>query len=230
MFRPQLIPTLFFIPCFIITIILGTWQIQRLNWKKKLISEIEQSMSQSQINLNKISDVSKDLLYRKVIARGEFLNDKEIHVYAGKLYQEKQDGYFILTPLKLTNGNYILVNRGFVEKSKKEQKTREDTIINRQVSVSGILMPNEKKTWVIPENDKKDNIWFTINIPEIKDYLSINLPQYYLMQDNVSAKNELLSGQKIDIKIRNDHLQYAITWYGLSLISAVIYYLYHKKK
>jgi len=32
------------------------------------------------------------------------------------------------------------------------------------------------------------------------------------------------------VTLRNDHLQYALTWYALAVALAVIYGLYHRKR
>ena len=58
-------------------------------------------------------------------------------------------------------------------------------------------------------------------LPEIRPYLVEGLRQ--------TIPGGFPVGGEIRVALRNDHLQYAITWYSLALALVVIYVLYHRK-
>ena len=80
-FKPALIPTLFTIPALIVLLLLGTWQMQRLHWKNDRIEKVNYKSSQEAIDLPFVVSDVDSLEYRRVKVKGEFLHDKEIHLF-----------------------------------------------------------------------------------------------------------------------------------------------------
>lgn len=113
---------------------------------------------QSSINLLFSLRDLKDLEYRKIIVRGKFDHSKEIVMQPraridneGKsmtgLFSGRslQNGAWIITPLKLSDRNFsILVNRGWVPKHKIDQKNRKSSLIEDEVTLTGVLRLTEK--------------------------------------------------------------------------------------
>lgn len=98
---------------------LGVWQLHRLAWKEGLIPEIETRANGAPQPLPPVAEWPKlrpeDCEYRHVAAEGTFENGKEALVFrASGGAAGKQPGYLVLTPLRLTSGGYVIVNRGFV--------------------------------------------------------------------------------------------------------------------
>ncbi len=85
--------------------------------------------------------------------------------------------------------------------------------------------PNRKNLFT-PENDLKKNIWFYINLNDIKITTGKKFDDYlvYLEDTDVITPKP----KKITINLPNNHLKYAITWYSISL-SILIYYLYLRR-
>ena len=77
-FRFTLWPTLFTIPAILLTLWLGTWQVQRLAWKTALIAEREAAFTAPPIALPDSLDAARTLEFHRVGAEGTFLNDKEL--------------------------------------------------------------------------------------------------------------------------------------------------------
>src|SRR5690606_15903161 len=85
-FRPTLWPTLFTVPAVLILLGLGTWQLQRLEWKEALIAERAARTTAPPVVLSSETALPADdlseLQYRRVVATGEFLHDKEMYLAA----------------------------------------------------------------------------------------------------------------------------------------------------
>ena len=228
-FKPVFWPTVFFVFSLIILVSLGTWQVKRLIWKNDLISFYLKQSTNNIINLHKENFVSEEIEYRKVRLTGKFLNKKEVHI-TGKTY-EGNAGFHVVTPFLMQNGNYVLVNRGWVSENYKEAKSRSFSLINEETSVIGLIRYPQKKGYFVPENEPDNGFWFTIKPTEIKKHLKIDketfIIKFYVDALRQEKKINLPIGIKEKINIRNQHLSYAITWYSLAIVLMIIYFSYH---
>ena len=228
-FKPVFWPTVFFVFSLIILVSLGTWQVKRLIWKNDLISFYLKQSTNNIINLHKENFVSEEIEYRKVRLTGKFLNKKEVHI-TGKTY-EGNAGFHVVTPFLMQNGNYVLVNRGWVSENYKEAKSRSFSLINEETSVIGLIRYPQKKGYFVPENEPDNGFWFTIKPTEIKKHLKIDketfIIKFYVDALRQEKKINLPIGIKGKINIRNQHLSYAITWYSLAIVLMIIYLSYH---
>jgi len=99
------------------------------------------------------------------------------------------------------------------------------------VKLKGIIRYPQKKGYFVPENDGKNGFWFTIKPSEIFKFLNFNsteiISNYYIDALRVGEKMTLPIGVSGEPKLRNQHLSYAITWYGLALSLLIVYFSYH---
>ena len=100
------------------------------------------------------------------------------------------------------------------------------------IKIIGITLPNEKKSFLVPENDKEKNIWFNIDLNMAQEVVGTNVTNFYLMQiDSQDLPNggKPLSTNHLN-KVRNDHMEYAITWYSLAACLFILFLIYGRKK
>ena len=78
-----------------------------------------------------------------------------------------------------------------------------------------------------PYNNNKEDFAYFIDI----DFLKTNLNKsiYPLLIIQTSKTNKDIAANNYQIHLSNNHLQYAITWYGLALVT-IIFFLYYRKK
>ena len=227
-FKPKPIPTFITVVSLIVLISLGSWQMSRLKWKQDIIKQMNEKSALDAIYLPADIDNFDELKYRRVKLKGEFLHEKEVHLFVGAKSERGRPGYDILTPLKQEDGSYVLVDRGWVDYDKKLAENRPETLVKGIVEIEGMIHKTETKGSFTPENDVVKNLWFWIDIDAIKSYAGVSLKNLYIRALKKEGENTYpMAGDKI-IKIRNDHLQYAITWYAFAIILLVIYFLYHK--
>ncbi len=209
---------------------LGTWQVQRLQWKNARVEAIQAQLAEPEWPLTDVGALDEADIYRRVSATGTFLHDEEVHLYTGNIAYKSKIGYDIITPLVLTNGQVVLVDRGWVPAELKAQETRPETLVEGEEGLSAMLMPGEQPGWFTPENDISGNLWFWLDIPAVSASKNIELPPYFLRAlITEGAEKALPRAGEANIQLRNDHLHYAITWYALALIAAVFYGLFLRK-
>ena len=224
----QILPLLFIILAFLILLSLGFWQIARLKEKELFISSMQYNLSNPPVDLKTRSE---NPLYSRIEVKGHFLPDKNIHLYGRKSMSKEKDGYYLITPFQTSEDKIILVARGwFAQKHKK----RINDIIDSSTEISGVTLPSEKNRLFVPGNDIANNIWFTLDLQQASQVLDLNLENFYLIMDSKSSNTsqflKALSTERL-LHIRNDHLEYAVTWFALAIslvVIVIVYYLRQK--
>ncbi|KAF7732904.1 surf-like protein [Apophysomyces ossiformis] len=207
-----------------ITFGLGTWQVQRLRWKVNLINELEERMDKKAIPLPRRinQDVLDEYEYRRVSTRGRYRHDLEITV-GPRTRGDGEVGYFIITPLERENGSTVLIKRGWVHTSKRDPSTRPESLEQGNVEVEGLLRMSERRNAFTPDNNITKNEWYWVDVDTISKLTGAEP----LLVERVTDKSpyvehDLISkgipvGRSPLVEVRNNHLQYVITWYALSI-------------
>ncbi len=220
----QILPLLFIILAFFALLSLGFWQISRLKEKELFISSMQYNLSNPPVDLKTLS---ANALYARIKVKGHFLADKNIHLYGRKSMSKEKDGYYLITPFQTSNDKIILVTRGWFAQ---KHKNSINDIVDHSTEISGVTLPSEKNRLFVPGNDIANNIWFTLDLQQASQVLGLNLENFYLIMDsnsdNPSQFLKILSTERL-LHIRNDHLEYAVTWFALAIALAVISIVYY---
>jgi surfeit locus 1 family protein len=231
---------------------LGVWQVYRLKWKTDLIEQIEVNFKLPPLELTseivnydafhfhdnntsnnaalKQEDFKKDdwrlieekYKWRRAWIQGEFQHEKEILL--GPKTMKGMAGYHVITPLKRSSdGLTILVNRGFVPNNLKEQRSRPETLIKGQVTITGILRDGGRPSSFTPDNEPDRGIWFWLDIPEMSKRTSASPILIDALLDQENPKKIPIGGQTT-VNLRNNHLSYVFTWFSLSAATAAMLY------
>ncbi len=207
---------------FFITIFcaLGTWQLYRLQWKLELISEINLGLKSTPIEYS--SSIKKN--YQRVSVKGSFNFDKQIYLYS--LNDNGKPGYDVLTPFRTNKNESVLINRGWINNELKDNPSI-NSEINTDQKIIGLLRKIYKPNIFKPDNDLKNNVWFSINLDDLKEATDEQFSEFVIFLENDQVRTPL--PKKISVDVPNNHLKYAITWYAIS-ISIIFYYLYFRRK
>lgn len=193
---------------------LGSWQLKRLSWKTNLIANISNSFNSSPI---KISANIKE--FDKIKFNGTIIGEP-ISVY--KLGVNGSYGFDIYYPLLVKDEN-IMIKAGWSPKIIKEIKGFQ----NNKYDFEGVVFNFQKKNLFTPENHEKEFYYF-INSKVLSKKYNKQFSNFYLHETgNVFKSLNLYKNN--NIKIRNNHLQYALTWYSLCFIILVAFIIYRKK-
>ena len=206
----------------VILIGLGIWQVQRLHWKEGLLARIAALQSASPQPLDGVlrrAANDPDIDYVRVRAT---CPDIETAPYL-RLYSVK-DGYAgwrIIAACPLTGGSYgaILVDRGFLD-----QRLKLTVGQTLSTPIVGILRRGDTRNFVTPRNDPAQNLWYGRDIAAMAQALGVSKPApTYLMLEQPAPPPGGPAVAPLPSDIPNNHLQYAITWFGLALALAGVY-------
>lgn len=218
---------------FAVLIALGTWQVQRLQWKEALIATIEERVRQTPVAMADLhTRISEEgaLEYTPVTVRGTFLYEGELFFLAT---HEGQSGWFVYTPLALApgesraSGEVVIVNRGFVPYDKRDPAARPGSQPEGIVTVTGLAReaPREKPGFIVPDNqpDKRTFFWKDWSAMVAAAGLDPSTTVPYFVDVGPGEEGTLPVGGVTIIDLPNNHLQYAVTWYGLAAALAAVF-------
>ncbi|MHA1113678.1 MAG: SURF1 family protein [Alphaproteobacteria bacterium] len=228
-FRPTLWPTVFTLPALAVLIGLGTWQMERMTWKQDMIETRGARASAVALAAPARIDDFAEMEFRRVRVEGAFLHGKEMYLGARTL--RGNVGYQVVTPLRRSDGSFLLVNRGWVPRVKRDPETRTAGQPTGKVVVEGLVRSPGFKGAFPPDNQPEKNFWFHVDIPAMTAWAGLGDVANYVV-DAGPAPNPggLPIGGQTRIHLRNEHLQYALTWYALAVALLVIYILYHRRR
>jgi surfeit locus 1 family protein len=200
--------------------VLGTWQVQRLDWKTRLIAKFEDRLVRPPLPLPPRIDPEaiNEFDYRRVYATGKLIHEKEMLI--GPRTQDGNDGYLVITPLERDGASTILINRGWISKDKKYQQDRDPSSLPRgEITVHGLLREPWKKNYFTPDNKPEDGKFY---FPDVYEMAGISGAEPVWIEETMRP-NLLVSydreakgipiGRAPEVNLRNNHLQYIVTWY-----------------
>lgn len=228
-FRPTLWATVAAAPVFAALIGLGLWQLERMEWKNALVAQMQDRMSAPAMELPDPVRAPEELRFRRVELTGEFLHDREL--YRAAQTHGNARGWDVIAPMRLRDGRTVLVNRGWVPTAKKPPDSRPEGLLEGPVTVEGIVRLGGWRgmDFVRPENDPEDNVWVWMDLPAMARAANLENPvtQVYVDAAEDQHPGQYPIGGQTRVNLRNQHLEYAITWFLLAAGLLGIYVLYH---
>lgn len=189
----------------VVLIYLSVWQVQRLDQKLAIISKIEARIGQGPVAIPKNPTPENDR-YLSVTASGN-MGDTAIHILTSQ--PGKGPGYRVIVPFE-TVERRILLDRGFIRQADKEAP-----IYIGVTTVNGNLdWPRETDSYT-PAPDLGANIWFARDVNAMAAALKAE-PILIVAREKTGdpSPNPL----PINVNVRNNHLEYAITWALLAVV------------
>ncbi|MEM7071599.1 MAG: SURF1 family protein, partial [Pseudomonadota bacterium] len=134
----RLWPTVITVFAFIILMILGVWQIQRLHWKQDLINRLNAQIKQPAILLDNQIENGEEVEFRHFNLDGHFI-DKTYYLIARSANGE--NGFRLISPFIHQNDQTIMIDRGWI---KFDMKNLEFAVPTGQIQLTGILRAMRK--------------------------------------------------------------------------------------
>jgi surfeit locus 1 family protein len=232
-FRLRLVPTLMALPLFAALLALGFWQVARLHEKTEINRYRGERAALAPISLPAdpaaLSQLdAAQLDFRRVRIAGRLANDRELHVYEPS--QKGEAGYHVVTPLMRDTGPPLLVDRGWVPPERKAPATRAAGELDGIVTITGFVRRGQSQGWLTPDNDPVHDSWFWFDLPAMSKAAGVDPPAtFYVEADATPNPGGLPVGGQTPIELPSPHLNYAITWFSLAGILAVIYFAWHRQ-
>ncbi|MCH2546644.1 MAG: SURF1 family protein [Alphaproteobacteria bacterium] len=232
-YKPTKGPILITILLVGLCLVLGIWQIQRLQWKQGLIAEMQAATQERIIKDTLPKDLNslQQNNFYAIVLPGEFMHEHEMHMIGRSI--NGQPGYNVLTPFRIADdGRMILVNRGWIPQDKKKPEDRpEDVRFGGIVFASGFVSVPQGGSMFLPDHDVAGNVWFWPDIARINKEKNLDLPPVVIESVNANPVPDTLPIARtgVNVELRNDHLNYALMWFSLSFAGLVIFFIYHLK-
>jgi surfeit locus 1 family protein len=210
---------------------LGVWQLQRLAWKEELIAVAERRLAAEPVSLTealKRRAAGEDIEYLRVFARGRYLHDSARLVIA-----TLDDGpaWSVATPFQADDGALILVDRGLVPDRLRDRLA--EIAPADEFSAAGILRSHAGgRGFFNPDNDPFANVWYWWDVPAMLSGLPSGnraVPVVLHLAPDGGSK-PYPRPQPFAAGLRNNHLQYALTWFALAAVLAVIAALFVRSR
>lgn len=214
--------TALMLPALVALLGLGTWQMQRLAWKEDLIAHAASRAGAAPVAL--VDAVGRGKLtpqhdeFTRVRFAATFIAD-EAHVYThlpdakGPL---KGPGYWVFQPARLDDGKVIVINRGFVPEGRRDPASR-DGPLGGEMAIEGLIRFSEVPSRFLPANQPEKNIWQARDIALIaRDKGWGEVAPIHIDLFAPVPVDGLPQPGETRLVFKNDHLGYALTWYGLA--------------
>lgn len=213
---------------FSILIGLGLWQLERKKWKEGLIAALAERVVAAPIELplpvqwSALTSSSDE--FRRVRMRVTFSADTRpawLYTGASALRDDvKSAGYFVFAPARLADGRQVVVNRGFAP-------DRTAPLAEGSFEITGYLRWPEAPGWFVSPHDSSGETWL-IREPQgmaaARGWGAV-APFYVDMEASVPTVGLPRPGP-LKVTLKNDHLNYALTWFSLAVVLACIFALW----
>jgi surfeit locus 1 family protein len=199
---------------------LGVWQLERRLWKLDLIERVDQRVHATPVSAPGPSAWphinAADDAYRHVVVKGHFLGDPAALVRA---VTERDGGYWVLAPFRTEDGFTVLVNRGFVPSDRAAPDALTADRKPGTISLTGLLRISEPGGGFLRRNDPASERWYSRDVAAIAASRGIKGVAPYFIDADASADSSALPvGGLTVISFPNNHLIYAVTWFGLAIM------------
>jgi surfeit locus 1 family protein len=220
-FRPRLWPTLATLLVLVALVGLGSWQLQRLAWKEDLIAHAQAQLAAPAVALPANDLASLD--YRRVTATGSYLHDSAFAF--GFLAEDGKPGGRLITPLRLVDGRVILVDRGWMPEELLPPDVPNGLRPEGLVTLEGIGRWREDgaRPWMTPADTPGQRRWYGWDISSIQAAVGLPIVPVELILERSEGSAGLPKAEPVSIDFPNDHLSYALTWYGLAVVLLAVY-------
>jgi surfeit locus 1 family protein len=210
---------------------LGSWQLQRKAWKEALSESLEQRLSAPPVDLPPRGrwaalDPAYDE-FRRVKFSAVLLPGAEALVYtSGSALRSdvSGSGYWVFALARLPAGGLVVINRGFVPQGWQDSATPDAAGMPASTDSVGVMRWPESRSVFSPKDDPDRNLWF------VRDPVAIatakgwgDVAPFYIELESPQPASGLPRAGRLRANLRNEHLQYAITWYGLAVVVVTMF-------
>lgn len=209
---------------------LGFWQVERKAWKENLIATVNERVAATPSPLpapREWNALAQDYNeFRRVTARLQFTTER-VFVFSGPSGLRadiKSPGYFVFAPAKLSDGRVVVVDLGFAP-------DRNVADISGARDITGYLRWPEKPSIFVSEHDAAGEVW------SARDHVAMaafrkwgDVAPFYVDQESPVPQGGIPKSGTLTVNLPNNHLGYALTWFGLALGLAGVFGLWLRKQ
>lgn len=207
---------------------LGIWQLQRRTAKHELITALTERIAAAPVALPAPAqwaalNPARDE-FRRVSFSATYVPLPDAMVYSSGSAVRKDasgPGTWAFLPARLPSGKMVVIDAGFVENTMQdrgvEDRAVKKLVTGQPVVLTGYLRFPEAPGWLTPAENREKRLWF------VRDHLAIasalgwgTVAPFYVDLEQPVPENGVPRPGPLDVHLKDDHLQYAITWFTLA--------------
>ena len=201
-------------------IVLGVWQWQRMGWKHALIARVEARVHADPVppppRSRWAAITAESDEYRRVRVSGHFVAGPETRTQAVTALGA---GLWLLAPFRSDDGDIVLVNRGFMPTGAEAAPLPTGTVV-----IEGLLRISEPKGGFLRSNDPGQDRWHSRDVNAISRARGLDAdavaPFFVDAARDTDGQGWPRGGLTV-VQFRDHHLSYALTWFGMALLTAI---------
>ena len=211
MLRRILFPLILGIAGCAVLIGLGLWQVDRLAWKQEILTEIDNRLAAAPVPLTRFVNEQSDE-YSRVSVTGTPTGE-ELHVLVSGT--QAGTGYRVISRFD-TDIGAILVDQGLLALENKDAAP-----LRVQMRMVGTLLWPDDQNDSTPAPDLDENIWFARNVEAMS--AALGTQPLMIIASQTSPADPRLTPLPVNTAIiKNDHFEYAVTWFLLAIVWAIM--------
>jgi surfeit locus 1 family protein len=198
---------------------LGGWQVKRLAWKESLIAEIAAQQSAPTVDFAALQQPWDSHTHKNVFLDGRFLPLDDIAI--GPRTSDGQVGYHLFTPFVLDDARIVFINRGW-------SKDRNAGTPVGKVKIKGVVRLPEKPDFA-PDNNAQEDDWYWPDLLAMakKRDIEVQTDVFVQLTESVDAASVPKPVAVTAASLPNNHLSYAIFWFGMAGVLLGVFFIYH---
>lgn len=217
--------TLTLTACFVA---LGVWQLQRRTAKHELVAALTERLAEAPIALPPPQqwaalNPARDE-FRRVSFSATYAPLPDAMVYSSGSAVRKDaagPGTWAFLPARLPTGEIVVIDAGFVENTMQdrsvENRAVKKLVTGQPVALTGYLRFPEPPGWLTPTENRDKRLWFVRDHRAIAGALGWGpVAPFYIDLELPAPENGIPRPGPLDVHLKDDHLQYAITWFTLA--------------
>jgi cytochrome oxidase assembly protein ShyY1 len=218
-----------------VCVALGVWQLQRRTAKHELVAALTERLAEAPIALPPPSqwaalNSARDE-FRRVSFTATYAPLPDAMVYSSGSAVRKDasgPGTWAFLPARLPTGETVVIDAGFVENTMQDRSVEDRAVkklvTGQPVALTGYLRFPEAAGWMTPAASRDKRLWF------VRDHLAIAtalgwgaVAPFYVDLEQPAPANNIPRPGPLDVHLKDDHLQYAITWFVLAAVVLIAF-------
>ena len=220
----------------------GLWQLQRRLEKHALIAVLTERLAATPGALPSPSQWSRltsaDDEFRRVSFTATYAQAPDAMVYSsgsGVRDDISGPGTWAFLPARLASGETVVVNAGFVPNTMQDRELEDRAVARlvtgQPVTLTGYVRFPETAGPLTPSESREKRLWFA------RDHLAMasalgwgNVAPFYIDLEAPVPESGIPKPGPLDVHLKDDHLQYAITWFTLAGAVVIAFALWWRKQ
>jgi cytochrome oxidase assembly protein ShyY1 len=220
---------------------LGLWQLQRRVEKHELIAALTERLATAPVSLpprsqwNTLTPARDE--FRRVSFTATYIRLPDAMVYsAGSAVREdiSGPGTWAFLPAKLPAGEIVVINAGIVENTMQDRAVQDRAVtklVNDQpATLTGYLRFSEGAGMLTPAVSPEKRLWFTRDVSDMAKQLAWSeVAPFYIDLESPVPPNGVPKPGPLHVHLKDDHMQYAVTWFTLAFAVVIAFGVWWRK-